>query len=269
MTRRLTIDSFMFNDEFDVLEMRLMELYDVVDDFVLVEADVDHQDHPKPYRFSDYLGQGGQRFDAYLDKITIVKATDLPTAEEFPDAWSREHAQREWIGQGLIAIGVEQDDILMQSDVDEIPRAIVVRSLDPGGELIVIGQRCHFFAVDWFYDEVWKGTVAGTVGAVVMAGHLMPFTRMRDARMTARCPVLDGGWHLSWLGGPDRVAAKVHSFCHPEVSEQICDGIIDGLSFWRDGVHVDGVAMKPVDVDAGWPRFIVEGYAPQSWYRPR
>ena len=98
-----------------------------------------------------------------------------------------------------------------------------------------------------------------------------PFATMRDQRNLAPCPeyLMDAGWHLSWLGGPDRARKKVNAYCHPEVTDRIEAGIADDLSFWRDGVHVDGVMMLPVDVDSGWPKWIVDGYAPKSWYRPR
>ena len=46
---------------------------------------------------------------------------------------------------------------------------------------------------------------------------------------------------------------------------------------WRDrldecyqtGLHVDGTKLLPVDVDETWPKWIREGNAPASWYRPR
>lgn len=263
------IDSFMFFNEFDILEMRLMELYDAVDHFVIVEADVDHQDHPKPYHLSEYIDQGGERFDAWIDKIHVVRATNLPSAADDSDPWAREHAQREWIAEGLRDIDAQPNDILMQSDVDEIPRALVARNVQPGRTLISIGMRGHFWAVDWFYPAKWCGTVVGTVATVLASHPTMPFTHMRDVRTTAYCPIPDGGWHFSWLGGPELAAAKLGAFCHPEVADRIDAGIADDLSFWRDGVHVDGVKMEPLDIDAGWPEFITAGLAPASWFRPR
>ena len=47
------------------------------------------------------------------------------------------------------------------------------------------------------------------------------------------------------------------------------EGIADDLRFWREGVHVDGLRMGPVEVDSSWPQWIVDGHAPDSWYRPR
>jgi hypothetical protein len=266
MSRPRIIDTFPFHDELDVLEMRLTEIYDAVDAFVLVEADVTHQDAPKPYHFSD----NAERFAPWADKITVVRATGLPTKTAAPDPWAREHAQRDWIAEGLAQLDLTGSDIVLQSDVDEIPRTLHARNVRPGGGFVVFGQRGHFWAIDWFYPIEWHGTVAGTVASLSRIGS-RPLVKMRDIRLTGTCPqhMRDAGWHLSWLGGPERVSKKLGAFCHPEVADHINDGIADDLRFWREGIHVDGIKMEPVDVDDGWPKWIRDGNAPQSWYRPR
>ena len=123
------IDAFPYNNEADILECRLTELYDAVDAFVLVEADVDHQDHPKPYHYLE----NAERFAPWADKIVPVQAKGLPTLTENPDPWAREHAQREFIGVGLGVLDATAEDIVLQSDVDEIPTALAARNVRPSG----------------------------------------------------------------------------------------------------------------------------------------
>ena len=48
---RKVYDCFPFNDEFDLLELRLMELYDIVDVFVLCEAPWTFLNTPKPLHY--------------------------------------------------------------------------------------------------------------------------------------------------------------------------------------------------------------------------
>lgn len=266
-----TIDAFPFHDELDILQMRLEELYDAVDWFILVEADVTHQDRPKPYHYAEHA----DRFAPWADKIIPVRATGLPSVADFPDPWAREHAQREWITAGLVdlenrGVTLPDDTVIMQSDVDEIPRAVVARNVNPGGRIWSLGQRGHFWAVDWFYPDVWKGTTITTLRGVARFGD-RPWIKMRDGRNVYDTPahLMDAGWHFSWLGGPDRALHKVGAFCHPEVRDRILAGINDELRFWRDGVHVDGKVMEPVEVDEGWPAFIREQRCPSSWWRPR
>lgn len=265
MTRPLVIDAFPFHDELDILEMRLTELYDAVDWFVIVEANVTHQDRPKPSHFRDNLS----RFDQFSDKIISVWAENLPTATVDPDPWAREVAQREFISDGLNQIGVHDHDIVLQSDVDEIPRALHARNVRPEG-FEAFSQRGHFWAVDWLYPMVWRGTVAGTVKALSKLGRT-PFGDMRTMRGSAPCPphLADAGWHFSWLGGPERATKKVDSFCHPEVEDRIRGAIDNDNFYWRKGFHVDGLKMTPVDVNDEWPQWIIDGHAPTSWFRPR
>ncbi len=267
MTRPKVIDAFPFNNEHDILECRLVELYDSVDAFVLVEATRDHQDHAKPLWYAEHA----ERFAPWADKIVhvIVDEGEMPSKAQDNDPWAREHAQREFIGRGLARLDLSDHDVILQSDVDEIPRALHARNCRPQG-FWSFGQRGHFWAVDWLYPHPWYGTVAATVGHLAKFPEARRFSYMRDVRMTALCPphLQDAGWHLSWLGGPEAAIRKVGSFCHPEVEDQIRDGL-ERDTFYRNGIHVDGTKMTPVDVDDTWPRWIVEGHAPASWYRPR
>jgi hypothetical protein len=263
MTRPLVIDAFPFHDELDILECRLYELERAVDWFVIVEADVTHQDRPKPW----YLAENADRFKPWADKIVNVQASELPTAKDNADPWAREHAQREHIATGLSIIGVGANDIVLQSDVDEIPRALQARNVRPQG-LLAFEQRLHCFAVDWLHPEPWRGTVAGT-GTSIKALGLMPFGRMRDSRNVAPCPpaLRNAGWHLSWLGGRDRALHKLGAFCHPEIARETYEGLREDR-YLRNGWHVDGKRMAPYEGD-DWPKWIKERRCPESWFRPR
>lgn len=44
-------DCFTFYNEFELLELRLKALWDVVDCFVIVEADKTHTNQPKPFQW--------------------------------------------------------------------------------------------------------------------------------------------------------------------------------------------------------------------------
>ena len=258
----MIIDTFMFSNEIDMLTCRLTEIGDVVDVVIAVESDVDHQNNPKPYVLTENI----DRFERWWDKLIVVRATDLPTD---PNPWTREHAQREWIGEAIRDLpGVSGSDIVLQSDVDEIPRALNVRNVRPGSGLAVFEMRFHPFCVDWIHPHPWQGTVAATVDTVAGLGRGAdgPFTVMRDARLWSTVPAgyRDAGWHFTWVGQDPM--AKIESFCHPEVYDHIVEY---GDRFATEGIHVDGLKLDPVDVDSGWPKWIRDGHAPDSWFRPR
>jgi hypothetical protein len=257
-------DAFPFggsDTELLLLECRLTELYDTVDAFIIVEAHVDHQDHPKALNYREHE----DRFAPWKDKIKYVVAGRLPTREEDDGVWAREHAQREYIARGLAELEAEADDIVLQSDADEIPRAVYARNVRPTGDnFIGFHQKGHFWAIDWLYPNGWNGTVAARVETALKFG----FGRMRDMRNLAPQKLPNAGWHCSWLGGPEAWDYKVNTFCHPEVVDRIQGS--NGERRWREGIHVDHIKMDPVDVDHTWPKWMQDpANVPKSWYRPR
>lgn len=247
------IDTFMLNNELDMLECRLTEIGDAVDHVVVVEANTDHQGHPKPYHLTENL----DRFAEWKDKLVVVRAVNLPDPVEFPDPWAREHAQREWVAEGLGWLNVDPDDVVLHGDVDEIPTAVVARNLRPRG-YVALEQRGHFWSCRWQYPQPWPGTVAARASAIYS------FAQMRTLRTAVKTFPGMSGWHLSWLGGAEVALAKVGSFCHPEVEDRIRNGLTAD-QFLRDGVHVDGVQMVRCEVDASFPRYIRDGRCPDSW----
>ena len=112
----MLIDTFMFYNELDILELRLEVLDKYVDRFVLVEAEVNHVGGPKKLFFANNRA----RFTKWLDKIehVIVRADESPTD---PNPWSREKYQRSCIVRGLERACIPNDAHVMVSDVDEIP----------------------------------------------------------------------------------------------------------------------------------------------------
>jgi hypothetical protein len=278
----MIIDTFPINNELDMLEMRLETMAPAVDYFIAVEADVDHQDHPKPFHITENI----DRFERWADKLIIVKATGMPTYDDDPDPWARELAQREYVLEGLRDIpGVDETTIVLHGDVDEICRPLHIRNVRPKFPtrptllpddkidlgFVTFSQRGHFFSVDWLHPEPWGGTVAGTleqIMALQVQHGSNPFQRMRNLRNWNVSGLNDSGWHFSWLGGRDAALAKLGSFCHPEVAERALLGI-ETDQFLREGFHLDGRKMTPVDVDDKWPAYVYERRCPTEWFRPR
>lgn len=286
----MIVDTFMINDELDMLECRLDTMGEVVDWFVAVEADVDHQNHPKPYHLTANL----DRFARWADKLIVVQATGLPDTPHDEDPWAREWAQRDWVWEGLERIpgGTDDETIVLHGDVDEICRPLHIRNTRPQfKEFVLFAQDCHCFAVDWLHPDLWGGTVAVTMETVKALGvrtvidgqmwHPGPWQLVRNQRNGIVAPNLAplgtgwhatvlpySGWHFSWLGGKEAAARKLGSFCHPEVEDRIQAGLSTDL-FLREGWHVDGRKQQAIDVDDTFPRWIVDGHAPASWFRPR
>lgn len=106
-------DCFTFFNEFELLELRLKSLYDVVDYFVLIEADKTQINQPKPF----YFDENKERFAEFLPKIRNLKI-QMEVPYKGTGDWSIENAQRNSILYGLQ--DAAPDDLIFISDLDEI-----------------------------------------------------------------------------------------------------------------------------------------------------
>lgn len=256
-------DTFIFGGhgvELDLLECRLIELdQSLVYRHVIAEATMDHQGRPKQLVFPHHL----DRFSPWHDKIVYVSTGDLPG----PSPWTRIDAQRERLHQGLSLAGPE--DIILHSDLDEIMTPEGIREAAGHPEGIRFSQRCAVFAVDWQLPWPWELPVA------MRADSVGSFTALRgDRGYKQPLPLtsVGAGWHLSWLGGPSAIKAKMDAYCHNEMDAYITRGLAEG-QFYERGIfwgHGGGdTQLLAVDVDDSWPRWIYERKCPSTWFRPR
>jgi hypothetical protein len=113
-------DCFTFFNELDLLEIRLQELYDIVDYFVIAESNMSHSGKPKEYTLLENMA----RFEQWSDKIRRIAVDDMPVTD---NSWVREKFQRDALSRGLT--DVESDDLIIISDLDEIPRAEIIEMI--------------------------------------------------------------------------------------------------------------------------------------------
>ena len=64
----MVIDAFPFNDELDMLEMRLGQMDEVVDHFVMIEVERTYRGDPKPL----YYTENKERFAKWNHKIHCI-----------------------------------------------------------------------------------------------------------------------------------------------------------------------------------------------------
>lgn len=227
-------DCFPFFNELDLLEIRLNELAGVVDRFVLVEAELTHNGDAKPLCYEE----NRERFSAFADRIVhvVVTAEDFAPAEKgstFQErAWMRENIQRNAISRGLAAAGASEEDIVVVSDVDEIPRASAVRdavsSIRPGDVVgLALGHYNYFLnmrnvsspvwgndpkaaMLSTFHDEKVCGSAPWTVFVLEAVNRGATATRFRYAEVRRR--IRNAGWHFSYCGGVGAVVKKLRAF---------------------------------------------------------
>ena len=243
-TPRRIYDCFIFFNELELLEIRLHELEPCVDRFVLVEAPITHSGWPKPLWYAENASQ----FRKFHHKITHVVVDDMPDVS--PD--DREYFQRAAVRRGLG--DCRWDDIVLVSDLDEIPSRTAVAGLCTTLKLPSrLIMKYYYYYVNCRVTFDTKGTLATPFG------DLGDPTWMR--KPGRGMPVVESaGWHFSYLGGPDRVRDKIKAGCHTFLDtprftdDEWLASCIDGLHDLFDREQ----SYRWVEIDHTYPEHLLK-----------
>jgi len=135
------IDCFTFFNELDLLEIRLKYLYNVVDYFVIVEADTSFNGDVKQMVFKDNIA----RFEPFMEKIIFVPINMKYFENKNKVAWEREEYQRNCIQKGIDTLNLLDIDLVLISDIDEIPNKDILINLKNNKETLLDVKKQHKF----------------------------------------------------------------------------------------------------------------------------
>jgi beta-1,4-mannosyl-glycoprotein beta-1,4-N-acetylglucosaminyltransferase len=230
-------DCFTFYNELDLLEIRLHELDPVVDRFVLCEATETFTGIPKKL----FYAENKQRYAKWAHKIRHVVVEDMPHS---PDAWINDWHQRNSLVRGVDDLA--PDDLVMLSDVDEIPKREVVakvRAEDLArGRVVTFEETLHHYRLDFRVPPAVETLLIGTklvekryfqVPKDVRQTRVMPTKQASWAtpalqvlqsvrKLGAPLPhvlLRDAGWHLTYMGDHAFYVNKIKSFAHQEFNK--------------------------------------------------
>ncbi|MEG4013533.1 MULTISPECIES: FkbM family methyltransferase [unclassified Microcoleus] len=228
-------DCFAFFNELDILKIRIEELKDVVDKFILVEATKTHSGNPKPLYYQQFIHE----FAEYQDKIIHYVVDDMPEVIN-GERWPLENHQRDCIIRPLRLIPCNDKDIILISDVDEIPRKEKIEdaiNLLLDNDFVIFTHDLYHNNLDAFQTQWWCGTVAckykdfkvRTATQVRRSdeGFWSPNWKAANIRKEGfQHPYIEkGGWHLSYFGGAKSTRYKLQSFAHAEADNSKETGI--------------------------------------------
>lgn len=238
-------DTFPFCNEFEILELRLHELDSVVDYFVLVEATQTHSGLPKPL----YFQENAERFAAFSHKIIHVVVDGWPPRA---NAWIRERFQRDAIRRGLL--NCRDDDWILMSDVDEIPRAAAVREairlaeaepplpqwkrralLNPAVIYCLRKKLKRNHPAVWVFHQrpstYYLNFVRDTPGQATRMVRYADLGKPSHLRRWGGRVIKDAGWHFTCVGDVAAIQEKIRSFAHQEYNT---DEFLDPARIARD-----------------------------------
>tara|TARA_B100000035_G_C20963394_1_gene537596 strand:+ start:215 stop:1087 length:873 start_codon:yes stop_codon:yes gene_type:complete len=223
----------MYYNEDVVLELRLNYLNQFVDEFVIVESTFNHRGQEKKLNFNI------NNFSKFKDKIKylildshppdieIVNDNDLEddkSRKYILNGYKRDHFQRNYLIHGIN--NADPDDIIIISDIDEIPNLEKVNLKEVQNQLFLFNQKMCYYKFNLFQKNYnWVGSRA------CKKKNLLTPQWLRDVK-PKNYPkwrldtyfsknkynnvhfVNDGGWHFSYLNTPELIEQKLKSYTH-------------------------------------------------------
>ena len=266
----MVYDCFQFFNELDILKIRLNVLSPVVDKFVISEATETFSGLAKPL----YYEENKELFAEFRDKIIHVVVEDTPKG----DTHYRDTFQKNAVTRGLK--GCTDEDIIIFSDLDEIPNPDKIREILQNFQK----DKIYHFAQRLFYcylnmEEVsgsllsYAGEFEGVAHKKWIGTKLLSYQLLREQNLLLgelRFPerkqigirVEDGGWHFGYMGGHGqkdirkRVQEKVISAAHQEYnSKHVLSNVTDQI---KDGKDIFGREAQFVrcEIDETYPEYI-------------
>ena len=226
-------DCFMYFDEEEVLDLRLNILKDKIDYFVIVESTYNHKGERRKLLFDKSKFKKFSNKIIYLvfDKVPVKvqKVSNDDSLEEkdrkyIMNAVYRENSQRNYIYEGLKKC--EKNDLILISDVDEIPKLNFLDLNNLNNEIVIFRQDMFYYKFNLVIPNFkWSGTKGVLKKNLISPQWLRnvkdrkyPFyrfdTHFSNKKYTNIKIISDGGWHFSNLKSPAKIEHKLRSYLH-------------------------------------------------------
>ena len=226
-------DCFMYFDEEVVLDVRLNTLDKFVDYFVIVESKFTHRGDKRKLNFNH------EKFSKFKDKIIyLVYEETSNMIEEVDDKDSevinsgkyilnaalRENGQRNYIQNGLKK--ADDDDIILISDVDEIPNLSKINFNQLNQKIILFKQDMFYYKFNLCIPDLkWTGTKACKKKDLInpqwirnIKDRKYPFFRLdtyfSNTKYISIKIIENGGWHFSNIKNAKQIEHKLKSYLH-------------------------------------------------------
>ena len=239
----MIIDSLLFFQELDLLEIRLGYLYPLVDHFIIIEARQSFKGSSKNFIFE----QNRKRYKKYLEKITYLKIEDIHFSyNELIEFLEKSNSKvRKTISKFIkkhdyydknnlsyildsyhrecIHIALEQKckdgDIVLLSDLDEIPSFKIIKDLKKGKKLnfptVFIQHEFQYFLNNYAKSD-WHGTIASPYN--MMKKYSLNELRNNSNKLPR---ILNSGYHFTSIGNKQAIINKIESWGHQEFNNEI------------------------------------------------
>ncbi len=226
-------DCFMYFDEDIILDVRLNTLNEYVDYFIIVESSFTHKGDKRNLKFNL------DNFSKFKDKIIYLVYDKEPIQVEsinkednenlknhksIFNASYRENGQRNFLVEGIK--NAEDNDIILVSDIDEIPNLENINFKNFNEKLIFFNQEMFYYRFNLKLPNYnWVGTKACKKRHLQSPQWLRnikdkkyPYYRFdiffSETKFFNIRFINEGGWHFTNLKSADEIKHKLESYLH-------------------------------------------------------
>lgn len=262
----------MFFNELDILEIRLNTLNDLVDKFVLVEGTKSKTNKDKEL----YYAKNKERFAKFNDKIIHIVVDDFPEYSGNP--WVYENFQRNAIERGLT--NCKDDDIIMISDLDEIPNPKKVMEVINLPGIKALDMNLFYYSlnnlavgINWTsgtkilnykdFKSILDDVNIDSACCVNEYNKGTTATKIRLYKKNKKQKHFhNAGWHFSFVGDLNKLITKIDNYCDRDL-------ILQGRKIEEVAINLlkdseNNPKYKAVEIDKSFPEYL---YLNQEKYK--
>lgn len=197
------LDIVSFLNEVELVKIRFEEHWDYVDRFIVTEACETYAKKPKSYVFLDNINH----FKPYMSKVEFFRFdmaktffTNITGLNQDLQKYSIFIKRPEYFTDYDYCVDLDLDEIIDRRSWPAIMECLKKGNITKGG--VLLRHFRHY--LDWEYDHKYLSILA-----VSKMEHLLDKTIKIRPMLAEKV-----GYHLSFMGGPEKVKYKLENFMH-------------------------------------------------------
>lgn len=211
-----------------------------------------------------YYNENKIMFNKFNDKIIHIIVDDFPNTN---NPWIREFHQRNCIIREIESFNLNNDDLIIISDVDEIISSKILQDIKYNNlilesEICIVQMCLYYYNCEWSTSRLWNHV------KLLKNKKLKDLTNIKNIRHFNRnCMIIkNGGWHLSYFGDSNFLINKIKSYSEQQTNNDkninsnfINECIKSGKLYFND----EQLINIPIDDNKNLPYLFIKNKVPK------
>lgn len=160
-----------------------------------------------------YFKNNKQNFKKYLDKIIHVVVDEKP----YYNPRANEELQIKYIGEEIDKLDLNLNDLIINSDCDEIINIDILKKIR--SKEILIKNACTLVIDEYYYNLNYKTNTKWNLPKIYSYKEFITYNI--NQRETNHLPEINNaGWQFSYFGDITFIKNKINAFSHQEFNKE-------------------------------------------------